>query len=332
MKKLILVTVLLCVFGAAAFAGADTVRLLDTDGWKEVDAKEIKIVDIMGRKPGITDNVYVPKEHIPDVRIYSTTVDIYGNYTEYVHTFNYGYVDQRRGKVFGKRDMDLGDADLASVYFFKYECFTDPEKTAGKYRLLSKTDLGDGLSAETYNIISAVQERVKKFAADPGMIIIKNKPIMPLEVVKDGNRVIWASSEIRFVAVYRRGNGYIIIDDDGVGYLSYKGNTLISEYYQKGFTNSGDYVKYERESPILSGRMLTDNIVRIEYKDGTVTHCKVKLTKEDCEKNLKVHKNGTESDKYSPGASLIWHNGQPKKLQSISWDFNSDPRKEPSYK
>ncbi|MBQ9461269.1 MAG: hypothetical protein IJU51_05045, partial [Clostridia bacterium] len=94
MKKLILATVLLCVFGASAFAGADTVMLLDTNGRKEVDAKEIKVADIMGRKPGITDNVFVPKEHIPDVRIYNTIEEIYGNYTEYVHTFNFGYVDQ----------------------------------------------------------------------------------------------------------------------------------------------------------------------------------------------------------------------------------------------
>ena len=332
MKKLILTGVLLCVFGASAFAGSDTVMLLDTNGRKEVDAKEIKIVDIMGRKPGITDNVFVPKEHIPDVRVYNTIEEIYGNYTEYVHTFNYGYVDQRRGMVLGKRDMDLGDADIGSQYFFKYECFTDPEKTAGKYRLLSKTDLGGGLSAETYNVGPAIRERDKKFAADLGVSFRRNRPILPLEVVRDGNRVIWASSEIRFVAAYRRGNGYIIIDDNGVGYLSYKGNTLISEYYQKYFAGSYNYVKYNRESPILSGRMLTDNIVRIEYKNGTVIHYKVKLTKEDCDKNLKSHTNGTESENNVACASIIWQNGQPKKLQSISWDFNSDPRKEPSYK
>ena len=333
MKRLILITVLLCLFATVAFAVADTVMLIDEDGMKEVNAQEIKIVDVMGRKPGITDNVFVSKEHIPDVRIYNTAEENYNNYTEYVHTFNYGYVKQRRGLVRGGAEMDLpGNADLFSFYFFKYECFADPEKTAGKYRLLSKTDMGDGLSAETYDIFTAVLERDKKLAEEDGINIGRNRPIMPLEVVKDGNRVIWASNEIRFVGAERRGKGYIIIDDLGVGYLSYKGNTLISEYYRKDFTNSHDYIKYQRESPILSGRMLTDNIVRIEYKDGTVTHWKVKLTKEDCDRDLEVYKNGSDPDnQWAPG-SVIWQNGQPQKLTRISWDFNADPKKEPSYK
>ncbi len=326
MKIYILVPVLFLV-SVAAFALNGKVMVFDDKGTHYEDADKVDICDAMGNKPQATNNVFVPGVYIPDLRIYHTIEDLYNGYTEYIHPMQYGTRDgaQDGGSVYGGMNPQNKD-------FFKYECFADPQKTAETYELLGKKDLGGGLSVETYNIRDAVLERDELQSEKMGGVKIgRNTPILPLEVVKDKGRVIWASSEMRFVSVQRRGKGYIVIDDQGIGFLAYKGNTLISEYYPKYFAGAFSYIESHSESPILSARMLTDNIVRIEFKNGLITHWKVKLTKEDCDKNLKSDKNGNEFDHQRAEGSVIWHNGKINKLYFIAWDINTDTSREPKY-
>ena len=170
MKKIFMLIPVLCVIYVPAFALTGRVMVFDDKGPHYVDAADIDICDAMGNKPLVTNNVFVPSVYIPDLRIYNTIEDLFNGYTEYIHSMRYGTHDdaQDGGSVYGGMNPKNKD-------FFKYECFADPRKTAEKYRLLSKNDLGDGLSAETYDIFAAALERDKKQAEEDGVNIGRNQ-------------------------------------------------------------------------------------------------------------------------------------------------------------
>ena len=86
--------------------------------------------------------------------------------------------------------------------------------------------------------------------------------------------------------------------------------------------------------PIVSGRILTDNIVRIEYQNGCITHWRVKLKKRDCDKNLRAAITDGRSRRSAADGSVIWQSGAlPAKEMSryLSWDMDNNTAGEPVY-
>lgn len=81
----------------------------------------------------------------------------------------------------------------------------------------------------------------------------------------------------------------------------------------------------------ISGRILTDNIIRMEYANGCVEHWKIRASKEDIEKNKKIN----SADE--PSRRLIWWNGIKKEPSLVNnetvkaWDYNDNSSVEPVY-
>lgn len=81
----------------------------------------------------------------------------------------------------------------------------------------------------------------------------------------------------------------------------------------------------------ISGKILTDNIIRMEYANGCVEHWKIRLSKEDIEKNKKIN----SADE--PNKRLIWWNGIKKEPSLVNnetvkaWDYNDNSSVEPVY-
>ncbi|MBP5274336.1 MAG: hypothetical protein ILO36_05310 [Abditibacteriota bacterium] len=109
-----------------------------------------------------------------------------------------------------------------------------------------------------------------------------------LTVVKDNGKIIWYDSgtELGDVAITPDGR-YMISTAEGEFYVTVTDDRIISESYtpfERGFMNN---MAGQSRWPFIpvSCRILTDNIVRLEYQDGCVEHWKVRLSEEDMEKN-----------------------------------------------
>ena len=130
-------------------------------------------------------------------------------------------------------------------------------------------------------------------------------------------------------------NTYMVIYQN-IEYVKYihtdKNSKIVSETYRLPIhiVASERQPKEAIRYPI-SGKILTDNIIRFEWTDGAIEHWKARLTKEDIEKNkeygLKQGFKNTEDN------TLLWWNGKGKhKLNCNAWDYNEDTGKEPTYK
>ncbi len=109
-----------------------------------------------------------------------------------------------------------------------------------------------------------------------------------LTVVKDNGRIIWYDSgtELGDIAITPDGR-YMISTAEGEFYITVTEDRIIAESYtpfERGFMNSMASQSRWDFLPV-SCRILTDNIVRLEYLDGCVEHWKVCLSEEDVEKN-----------------------------------------------
>ena len=80
-------------------------------------------------------------------------------------------------------------------------------------------------------------------------------------------------------------------------------------------------------------RILTDNIIRLQYPNGLVEHWKVRLSEEDIEKNMdKYEKTFKKRERWVGGDKcLLWSNGKKGgfKIQKM-WCYNESDQ-EPTY-
>ncbi|MBP5274551.1 MAG: hypothetical protein ILO36_06415 [Abditibacteriota bacterium] len=329
MKKILSITIAFCLLITAAAVYADKVGIFKNGKLiNVVDEKGIAAEDCIGNKPKKTNGISVPREHVPDVRIYSTTQYKFTDYILYSHSINYGFDDSSKngGWIFGGND-NSGDA----FDHFAFLYLKEPRAFEKEYAFLGKTEQKDGLSLEKYDIKDAVSEYDKRRMPE-GFTIGRNHPIMPLAVLKDGNIPVWASGKFRFLGAEKRGEGYIVIHNKGVEYINPENGIMVSHYYCKTFASDFDFDDPSIGSPVISAEMLTDNIVRIEYRNGDVIHFRVRLTKEDCDKNLKSKENGSADNDLRAKGCIVWHSKNcDKALSSMAWDLNKDTSAEPSY-
>ncbi|MBP5274119.1 MAG: hypothetical protein ILO36_04180 [Abditibacteriota bacterium] len=265
-------------------------------------------------KRGITDRP-VPAEHIPDTAVYETAEVVFNGYTEYRHRFS-PEQDGRPEDDRLERGVNGDAADHFAWLFFK-----SPFRFGMRFGPKESKTLSDGFALESYDIDDAakVYARRRRLPADHDC-----RP--SLEVLRDGKKAVWASSRERFVNVRRFGDRLVVITDRAVHYVGAEKNGVVADVFEKSFT------PYKLYGCIKSAKMLTDNVVRIEYKTadysalgakyGKTAHYKIRLTREDCKKNRKTGK---------PDASLIWLSGDAGGASDKAWDFDPDISAEPSY-
>ncbi len=144
-------------------------------------------------------------------------------------------------------------------------------------------------------------------------------------VLRHNNRIIWYGSQggektilsertLPLVDIKQLDDGrYLIVTDDAEYYVEDQGERLVAEVYAGKRT----IVKPKKDYPVY--RILTDNVVRQSYDDGSVEHWKIVLSDEDIEKNREkwreqhTRKNG-DFEKLSAGDKhLLWWNGVGKR-------------------
>ncbi|MBQ9358811.1 MAG: hypothetical protein IJT95_04645 [Abditibacteriota bacterium] len=150
-----------------------------------------------------------------------------------------------------------------------------------------------------------------------------------LTVVKDNGRIIWydKGSELGDVSVTDFGR-YMIACTDCTDYVTVTKDRIIAESY------AGDrrFIGQNMKKPV-SCRILTDNIVRLEYRDGCVEHWRVCVSDADAAKNKAKW---ATSKLHSPHSKhLIWSNGKGKgyiyRGSEEAWDY-TEGEAEPVYK
>lgn len=283
-------------------------------------------------KKGITDKP-IPAEHIQDRTIYETSEVIFNRYILYRH-----YVSPARdGKQEDKRITRGVNGDSADHFAWLF--FQSPLRFKMKFGLKESRTLPEGFALDRYDINDAAKE-YKRRAHLPA-----DYHFCPcLEVLRDGKRVVWASSGERLINAQRSGQLIAVITDKGVYYVSAGKNRVVSDVYLKDFKDFGNRVE---GIDLGAARMLTDNIVRIKYtiderdarSNVRIAHWRIKLTRKDCEKNLRSLSFGPgESDDYANAksqkmrASIIWSDSKAGiSLFDKAWDFDTDTSHEPDY-
>ena len=119
-----------------------------------------------------------------------------------------------------------------------------------------------------------------------------------------------------------------------------------------------DYVYLDKDIPIIESyqlpfssitankislpesiNILTEDIIRLEYKDGAIEHWKAKLSEDDVNKNMEIaRKKGLSesSVKSERRNALIWWNAVGKGSQmnhnlKRAWNYDDNPTREPVY-
>lgn len=150
-------------------------------------------------------------------------------------------------------------------------------------------------------------------------------------VATDNGNIIWdmlyAKDNIVIDIKKTAENKYIVIENTKANTVSYvtiiNGKKYIETYGLPFF------LKYDSTQVVCPKdvSVLIDNIVRLEYADGSVEHWKVRVTKEDLDKNkIKYPESAPYNDK------LLWWNGKGNhRLNCNAWDYNEDTGTEPTY-
>lgn len=281
--------------------------------------------DKQAEKPGIMKTA----GRLPDLRVY--TVRVYPSA---------GYI---------KNSCDFGPprtAESANIILYnsgEYESrdhftcvYTDaPQKAEGSWTLLSSEPFGAGLTLYRYDIAKEAQKLVEdKNKLSDGSWFYPNpyKSALSALKTKDGT-LVWASATAAPLSVRENGDGYIVVTDKGVDCVYFDNGLPSVDVYD----SRDDYFYYiwfvtdEGFTPMIkSGRMLTDNIVRLEYDNGLVVHKKVKLDYEDVRANM-------DNDRHC-FASILWHNELKDRgikmglgQYTLARGFNADTSREPSY-
>ncbi len=186
---------------------------------------------------------------------------------------------------------------------FAYRYSEDPAGAARAWRSLDSKPFGDDLVLLSYDIAKEAQKVIDERNAHAVTAVFLNYFSGTLRILKtkDG-RLVWASAVSVPLGARKTEKGYAVLTSKSVDYVYFEDGIPSVDMYMKGFTtfyhdrmtNFGSVLK------IKTGKMLTDNIARIEYDNGLVAHWKIRLEFGECQKNID---SGTE-----PGASIIWHN------------------------
>ncbi|MBP5274405.1 MAG: hypothetical protein ILO36_05670 [Abditibacteriota bacterium] len=85
----------------------------------------------------------------------------------------------------------------------------------------------------------------------------------------------------------------------------------------------------DKASPVPEkAELLTENIIRLQFKDGAVEHWLLELTAEDMRKNLEMYKGDDESVRSAYKCrSLVWHNGVERKLSAEAAKMSPEDKK-----
>ncbi len=322
MKKALYISSV-CLFAAIAFI-APGVFAVENGGAGPKPGVVSTGTDSMGHDLDKYSYREAPSRHIPDIRVYCTQILEYDVYTEYEHdiVYNPKFDKGRVVRFYNESSYDYKIDHFTRLYL------NDANLFAKQHECVMHKALDDGFSLDVYWISKQAREYENKTYIFKGEVYLDY-----LEVLKDGDKTVWVSARRSFLDVKRYGNGYMILSNGGVDYITYEQGKRFSDYYVKPF-NGGRYpFEAMPEYRPVSGRILTANIVRIEYPSGCVAHWKIKLTKEDCDKNI-ASREIESPNRFKAGASVVWHNGAGnevgKNYRLPAWDFSESP-KEPEY-
>ncbi|MBR4748877.1 MAG: hypothetical protein IK083_04810 [Abditibacteriota bacterium] len=127
---------------------------------------------------------------------------------------------------------------------------------------------------------------------------------------------------------------------------------ILREKVPKDFWRSLNLMPRDISVPVPEkAALLTDNIIRLEYKNGAIEHWLVRLSDEDIRKNGEMYKGDNPGIKRAwKRRALIWRNSidsNPRKLldkdfitgegskgaenSAKSWNYNDDASREPVY-
>ncbi len=145
---------------------------------------------------------------------------------------------------------------------------------------------------------------------------VKNNPY--LTVVRDNGRIIWCVNAESVGDVVMLPDGrYLVVTERSAYYVTVTDKRIIGEVYfgNRRVAASDQYV--DRERLPVSIVILTDNVIRQEYEDGSVEHWKIRLSEEDVDKNTEkwrtiYEQEGKSVPKEVGDKCLLWCNGKGK--------------------
>ena len=226
--------------------------------------------------------------------------------------------------------------DIQKHYSKKSKISYLPDKSIFHSLLMCDITKNTAGNLNKYPIIrsSVMNDNIKNTVYDISRSDAKNKELNVLV----SNGIYFDISYSPFLDVKKiADNTYMVVYQkiEYVKYIHTDNSKIVSETYwlvDAGFPSGGSMSGMIPVYPI-SGKILTDNIIRFEWKDGKIEHWKVRLTKEDIEKNkeygLKQGFKNTEDN------VLLWWNGVGNNLnynKKKAWDYDEDTSKEPTYK
>ena len=241
-------------------------------------------------------------------------------------------------------NVELNEDIVISIYknHYLYEIKNNFDEICKKLLTLQTSTINKKFECTVYD----VSKYAKKYDFDSKF----------LTIVKLENEIIWygAGNRLGDVKEISR-NEYIVSALDWTYYIHiYDGIKIIEQFTLPFAYGNSAHTGIRDPFPILCD-ILTDNIIRLEYKDGAVEHWKVRLSKEDVEKNMEAAKKaGLSEGKIinSKRNSLLWWNGMGKgsptgmtiniesggketlimnKKNVKIWNYDDNPTREPVY-
>ncbi len=275
-------------------------------------------------------DILFSKQRLPDLRLYSVNVDKTGNeirnrihFAKLSDTDTYKYGSDVTVRDNPKYVMyDIGD-HFASMYR------KDPAGFQKKFTPGATDSPGAGLRLERWDIEKQAKEYIEECERNVREGRSSLAPPLGfnkyLEVLKDpSGKVLWSSSRQTFLYADKLGNGYVLISSAGVYFVSIDNVSTVYYNYEKGFLLPVKGGKGALVPPV-SAQLLSDNIVRVKYKDGAEADWRILLSYKD-------YINNKNKERY-PAASLVWYNGQkPLNTYYLAWDTASGASKKPVYK
>ncbi|MBR4748607.1 MAG: hypothetical protein IK083_03425 [Abditibacteriota bacterium] len=275
-------------------------------------------------------DILFSKKLLPDLRLYS--VNVYKNGNEVRNRITFAKLsDSESYKT--HYDVTVNEHPKYVMYdigdHFARLYREDPADFEKKFRLRETASPGAGLRLERWDI----QRQSKKYIEDCERAVRERRTVLApplgfntdLEVLKDSSgKVLWSSSETRFLKAEKKDNGYALISTAGVSFLSYNNGSPVYYTYEKSFYFFPPDPKSAPVAPV-SAQLLSDNIVRIQYADGAEADWRLLLSYKD-------YINNKNKDRY-PAASVVWYNGKkPIDTKYLAWDTDSDTSKKPVYR
>ncbi len=275
-------------------------------------------------------DILLSKKHLPDLRLYSVVVYKNGNEVRNRITFaklsdSYSYKTAFDVDVYDNPKYvmyDVGDY-FASLYR------RDPADFERKFKLRETASPGAGLRLERWDI----ERQAKEYIQDRERALKEGRTVLApprgfnkdLEVLKDpSGKVLWSSSGAPFLTAEKRDSGYALISSADVSFLSCDNGSPVYYIYNKSFSLPLQDPKAPRPVPV-SARLLSDNIVRVKYADGSEADWRLLLSYKD-------YINNKNEGRY-PDASVVWYKGEkPLDNQYLAWDMDSRASQKPAYK